>query len=216
MPDNEDDKKVKDLIDEATRADLERWFALPSFQQLAEQGKAPEPPPDDPEFAAVRKRRAEALAAIDPALLEAHRRRVEPPPDLIKFVASIELRVDPDLALFDQAMLSRQSTIADPREVEISDELRDDLAEKVPQALLRDLHRPETTFDKQFEVVDSAPDLRIDIATIVAEALTYTRIEFPRSTYQEACALVAGSRDELHKPWADLAKMNTPNRRVTE
>jgi len=216
MPDEQDDKKVKDLIDDGTRADLERWFALPSFQQLADEGKVAAPPPEDPEVAAFLKRRAELLAAVDPALLEAHRRRVEPPDDLLHFTPSLELRVDPSVMIFDEALLSRQSTIADPREVEIPDELRDDLAVSVPQALLRDLHRPETMFDKQFEVVDSMPDLRISIAAVVAEALTYTRLELPRSTYQQACALIAESRDELHKPWAELANMNLPNRRVTE
>src|SRR5690242_1899728 len=118
MPD-EDDKKVKELIDEATRADLERWFALPSFQQLADEGKqAAAPPAEDPGVAEVQKRRAELLAEVDPRLLEAIYRRTEPPPDLVHLPPPLELRIDPDVAIFDEALLSRQSTIADPRYVE--------------------------------------------------------------------------------------------------
>src|SRR5215510_8283576 len=92
----DDDKKVKDLIDAATRAELERWFGLPSFEQLAERGIQPQPPepPEDPEVATVRKRRNEAIAAIDPAMLEAHRLRVEPAHELIRPRPPVKLNVD--------------------------------------------------------------------------------------------------------------------------
>src|SRR5882724_9137742 len=98
MPEN-DDKKVKDFIDAATRAELEKWFGLPSYEQLAESGRhgglsAP-PPAEDPGVTAVRERREKAIAAVDPAMLEAHRRRIEPPEDLIKFRPSLEVHVDP-------------------------------------------------------------------------------------------------------------------------
>src|SRR6188474_613874 len=98
MADN-DDKKVKELIDDATRADLERWFGLPSFEQLADRGIAGEPPPaEDPEIAKAQKRQAAAIAAVDPAMLEAHRRRTTPPDDLFQFRPTLELRVDPEFA----------------------------------------------------------------------------------------------------------------------
>jgi len=78
MADNQDDKKVKDLIDEATRAELERWFRLPSFEQLPDQAVKPAPTDKEAERLAIRKRHDDAIAAVDPAMLEAHRRRVEP------------------------------------------------------------------------------------------------------------------------------------------
>src|SRR5688572_483859 len=125
--DNPDDKKVKELLDAATRAELERWFGLPSFQQVEE--KRPPPPPDeDPEVAAVRERRQKAIAAVDPALLEAHRRRTEPDESLyFKIDRDIDLQIDMQFGLVDHAMIERQLVIAEPREVEISDELKDDL-----------------------------------------------------------------------------------------
>lgn len=214
MADNQDDPKVKDLIDAATRADLERWFNLPSFEQLADQGVKPEPPPEDPAAAAVRKKRAEAVAAVDPALLEAHRRRVEPPADLIKFKATIDVRVDPDIAMLDLAMIERQHAVAEPREVEIPQDVQDDLHDCTPQALLRDLHRAELTFDKMFEIVESNAGQRFDIVAAVAEAMAtrWTLPPFGLSPFYEARALILELRDDRHRPWTDI-KM--PNRRVT-
>jgi hypothetical protein len=215
MADNENDKKVKDLIDAGTRADLERWFGLPSFEELADRGLKPEPPPEDPEMVAVRKHRADAIAAVDPALVEAHRRRTDPPPDLIKFKASIDVRVDPSIALLDLSMIERRHTIAEPRERERPMDLQDDLHDCTPQALLRDLHRPELTFEKIFEMVDMSADQRFDIVAVVAEAMRtrWTLPPFGLSPYQQARALLRELRNDRHRPWTDI-KM--PNRRVTE
>lgn len=208
-----DDKKVKDLIDAATRAELEKWFGLPSFESLGEQ--APEPPPDDPEVAAVRERRDKAIAAVDPAMVEAHRRRVEAPEALITFKPMIDVHVDPSVALFDMSMIERQHTIADPREVDIPPELQDDLHDCTPQALLRDLHRPELDFEKVFEVVDMAAEQRFDIVAAVNEAMA-TSWKLPRlgrSPFTEARELLLELRTERRRPWTDI-KM--PNRRVAE
>ena len=68
------EQTVKQLLDASTLAELERWFGLPSFQELADKG---EPPPRDPDLEAAREQRAKAIAAVDPELVEAHRRRVE-------------------------------------------------------------------------------------------------------------------------------------------
>jgi hypothetical protein len=214
MADNQEEKKVKDLIDAATRAELERWFSLPSFEQLADRGVKPEPPPEDLEVTAVRKRRAEAIAAVDPTLVEAHRRRTEPRADLVKFKASIDVRIDPGIARLDLAMLERQHSVAEPREIELPEELQDDLRECTPQALLRDLHRAELDFDKVFERVDMSAEQRFDIVAAVAQAMA-TRWTLPplgRSPFYEARALILELRDDRHRPWTDI-KM--PNRRVT-
>jgi hypothetical protein len=211
------DQKVKELLDAGTRADLERWFGMPSFEELADRGVKPvEPPPEDPEMAEVLRKRAEALAAVDPAWLEAHRKRTEPRADLIKFVPDLELRVDPDISTINLQMIENQHTIAEPREVEISEDLRDDLHDCTPQALLRDLHRPELEFEKIFEIVDAAAAQRIDIVATVAEAMR-TRWTLPPSfgatPLQEARALLKALRDDRHSPWTEI-KM--PGRTVTE
>ena len=215
MADN-DDKTVKELIDAATRADLERWFGLPSFQQLAEQ-QAPPKPAEDPEWTEFRKRRAAALAAIDPRLLEAHRRRVERQRELKLSRTEIEPRVRTDITLIDQAAIDRGHTIAEPRTYELPDDLETALAERTPQALLRDLHRPELSFDKMFEWFDPAAEDRVDLRAVIHEALAFrpSSIRKFESKVREARALLAEMRHERRKPWTALTS-KMPNRRVKE
>ena len=218
MAPEDEDKRVKDLITEATRADLERWFGLPSFTELAEQGKAVEPAADDPEMVRVREQREKALAAVDPAFVASIVQRVETNPEtLLELELTLDVHVDPDIALFDQAMADRAATIADPREVEISEELRDDLRECVPQALLRDLHRPETDFEKTFEVVDMAAEQRMDIVAEVDTAMR-TSWQLPplgRSPFVETRELLAEVRRERRRPWPEVwASLPLANRKV--
>ncbi|MBA3818557.1 MAG: hypothetical protein H0X17_06660 [Deltaproteobacteria bacterium] len=210
---SDDDKTVKQLIDAATRAELEKWFGLPSFDQVEEQ-RAREAPVEDPEIAAVRERRDRAIAAVDPGLLEAHRLRVEGCDTLIKFKSTIDVHVDPSVALLDLAMIDRQASIAEPREVEISDELREDLRDCTPQALLRDLHRPELDFDKVFEIVDYAAEQRLDAVAAVAEVMT-TRWKISTistSSWAEGREILRALRIERHQPMTD-ALASLPNRR---
>src|SRR5512140_802992 len=94
--DDHPDPKVKDLlagkslsevVDEATARELERWFGLPSFEQLAEQ---PPPAEDDPETIAARERSDRAAAQVDPKLLASIRSRtLDNPESLIKFVPKL-------------------------------------------------------------------------------------------------------------------------------
>jgi len=213
----DDDKKIKELLDPKTRADLERWFAMPSFEQLAERGVVPAPPPreEDPEIAARRKRRDEALAAADPGLIEAHRARTSVSDTVSKFKLMVEPRVDPSIALLDVSMIDRGGVIAEPRERELPFEIQDDLRACAPQALLRDLHRPELDFEKVFEVVDAVAEQRLDAAEAVAEVMrTRWTMEIPKqSPLAEARDLIKTLRDDRHRPWTEI---RMPNRTVTE
>ena len=219
-PDDQDDaseKTVKELISDATRAELEKWFGLPSFEQLAEEGKQPAPS-EDAEMVAVRERREKALAAIDPALVERIHYRTEVKPEtLLELELTLDVHVDPDIALFDESMAARAATIAEPREVEISEDLRDDLKECVPQALLRDLHRPETDFDKTFEVVDVAAEQRMDIVAEVATAMrtSWALPPLGKNPFTETRELLAEVRRERKQSWPALfAALPLPNRKV--
>jgi len=216
MAPDDDDKRVKDLLDEGTQADLERWFGLPSFEQLAQE-QAPAPA-EDPEVAAVREQRAKAIAAVDANLLERIIDRIERRPEqLLGFEPLIDVHVDPDIAQFDQKMADNVATFADPREVEISDELKDDLKECTPQALLRDLHRPELDFEKTFEVVDAAASQRLDIVAEVASAMR-TSWKLPplsASPFVESRRLLDEARADRKKPWTE-AVVGMPNRTVQE
>jgi hypothetical protein len=216
MPDNDDndDKKVKDLLDAATQADLARWFGLPSFEQLAEQGGTPSPPSnEDPEFAERRKRQNEALAAVDPAWLDAFDRRITALRDVVKPLPPLEMHIDPAIARFDHAMLEQRSSIAEPREVERPSDLSDALAERTPQALLRDLHRPELDFYKVFERVDVIAEYRVDLAATITEVMAPRAPLSPVTPFRDCRALLLELRAERHQPWINI---EMPLRRVTE
>lgn len=213
--DKQVDQTVKELIDSATRADLERWFGLPSYEALAEQGVHPEPPAEDPKFAERRKRQDTALAAVDPALVEAHRRRTDGLADTIKPPPELAVRVDPGIVQLDTAMIAQRSAIAEPRDFVRPPDLEDDLRDCTPQALLRDLHRPELYFDKEFQRVDLMEAYRIDIARDIDEVMaTSTRLPPPPTPlFDEGYALLQELRAERKQPWINI---EMPRRRVTE
>lgn len=216
MSDNQDnDTKVKDLLDSDTRAELERWFGLPSFEQLAEQGIVPTPSAEDPEIVERRKRQDEALANVDPAWLEAHRLRIESMSAIVTPLPPLELHVDRDISRFDHGMIEHAASVAEPREVERPEDVAEAMAESTPQALLRDLHRPELDFYKAFERVDVVSDFRVDLAATITEAMTPSQA-LPQSgatPFQETCALLRELRAERRQPWINI---EMPRRRVTE
>lgn len=224
MPgDNDDDRKVKDMIDAATRAELERWFGLPSFDQVAEE-QAKEQAKEqavvgalaDPEVQRVAKQREAALAEIDPALVAAIYARTDDHHDrIIQFRPSLEVHVKEDFGVVDEALIEK--AVAEPREYELGDELREAMQECTPQALLRDLHRPEPDFDKQFEIVDITAEQRIDIVAEVKSAMA-TSWKLPPL---EASPLVASRADidEVRqiraRPWTSYLHVMR-NRQVRE
>jgi len=220
MADN-DDKTVKELIDAATRAELEKWFSLPSFQQLPAQeaaATAARPPSaQEEERAAYIKKVDAALAAVDPKMLEAHGRRVARLTAQRAFTAVIDTHIDPSIMKFDETMAEHAHTIAEPRTYEMPSDRDENLAEATPQALLRDLHRPELFFEKTFEVVDVAEQNRVDRNAIIAEALAFRRASLDRreSRFREARAMVLEVRKDRRRPWTELIQ-HMRNRRVKE
>jgi hypothetical protein len=219
MGDNDKDPKVKALIesgapltevvDAATAEALQRWFGLPSFESL------PPPTPDDAEIAAVLERRAKAIAAVDPALVELLVRRHGSPDAMLQFKADLEVRVDPSCARTDYTMVDRTIAFSEPREVDIPAALQDDLRECTPQALLRDLHRAELAFDKVFELVDMAAEQRFDIVAVVNEAMA-ANWKLPAlggSPFHEGVRLMAEAAAIRRTPPTDIPR---PNRRIQD
>ncbi len=218
MSTDDDDKRVKDILDAGQMAALERWFGLPSFDQLAEQGKPAAEPEIDPEVLEVRRKREAAMAAVDPALLQRILFRVEENPETLRnFEAKIDVHVREDVGMFDATMAEKGFSLAEPREVEISEDLRDDLKDCTPQAQLRDLHRPETFFDKLFEIVDPIAEERVDLVAEIATAMR-TRWTLPRrelGPFDEGMALWREARTDRYRSWTE-ALLKMPNRRVEE
>jgi hypothetical protein len=201
-------------VDAATQAELARWFGLPSVEVAREQGMDL---PEDPELVAYLEARARALAAVDPRLVEASRRRTDDATEaMYMFNAIIDIRIKTEMGCFDYAMADRQAFAVEPREREISEELRDDMKDVAPQALLRDLHRPESDFEKVFELIDHAAAQKYDIVAEVADAMkTNWRLPpLPEITpLEEQRRLLAEDRATRRRPWIELPMRN---RTVTE
>ena len=198
-------KSMADVVDLATQRELQTWFALPSFQQVTET----QPVAEDPEIVEVRERRAKACAAVDPALLEwIHVRTEVTPETLLHNTFHVDIHLDPSIVQFDIDAAERQLKHAEPREVEIGEELKDDLKECTPQALLRDLHRPELVFEKLFEVVDVAAEQKLDIVAEVDAAMKMN-LRLPPlglSPFEEERRLLVGDRANRRLPWTKLRK----------
>ena len=219
MDDDPNDKRAKDVLaselDAQTQADLQRWFGLPSFDKVAEQGGTTEE--QDIELMLRQERQQKAIDAVDPALLEAHRRRTEPADNLLPFKATIELVIDPSIAKLDTTMIA--AAVAEPRQRERPEELEDDLKDCTPQALLRDLHRPEIDFDKTFEIVDMAAEQRFDVVAEVAAAMaTSWKLELGGLTgigpWNEAREVLQGFKRGIRSPWQTMfSEQPLPNRR---
>jgi hypothetical protein len=205
-PDDNDDRKVKELLDPAAIADLERWFTLPSFTQLAERGVRPEPQEESPEVAAMLKARANALASIDPVLLADHIRRMDLAGGMVRPLPPFELAVDATMTSIDFSIGDRQRVIAEPRDYERPFDLEDQLADKAPQALLRDLHRPELVFDKIFELVDPGAAQRLDGIALVNEvmATSWRAPAFAAFATELAREAMNELRAIKRRPWTDF------------
>ena len=198
---------LAEVIDAKTRAELERWFSLPSFTEVVER---PKPKlDDDPDVAAILESRKNALAAVDPDLLARIWARNEyhiavlPPPK------PFALYIDPTIARLDHRMIDQAATIAEPRQVEIPPQLEDDLKDCAPQALLRDLHRPEEDYQKAFEWKDPLGELRVDARELVAAAMRVSPKLTPEgSPLNEARSLIAGLRALRLLPTDEIPRRN--------
>ena len=217
MATDDDDKRVKDVLGEVNLADLQRWFGLPSYTALEEEGKLAQLPADDP-YKEARERREKALAAVEPWFLNAILQRHEKPWSLIKFQVVIDVKVKVDMELFDESMATTRLT-AEPREVERPETIEDSLKECTPQALLRDLHRVESYFDRQYEVYDSEAHQRFNIVDEVARMMA-TDLKLPPLDDlpgTDLKVIMADSIAERTRPWTELPKRNRMvNRRIEE
>jgi hypothetical protein len=206
---------LDDVVDLATRRELERWFGLPSADAL---DAAKIELPKDPELESALMRRRVAIENVDRALLAAIEDRVADRSDrLIQFKPNLELRIDPDTAFFDAAMIEKLAVVADPREVERPEDLADEMKSSAPQALLRDLHRPVTDFTLTFEHVDIAAEQRLDIVAEVKAAMS-TSWKLPplgRSPWLESRELLEAARILRKQSWPALwDSMTLANRRA--
>ena len=100
------------------------------------------------------------------------------------------------------------------REREIPPDLEDVLWTTTPQALLRDLHRPETAFVVGPHEFEHAPLIRTDAGATESAAFRLTcfasyRIPLDEFIYASGAAQIAmrALREVLARPWTDAPKL---------
>lgn len=215
MATDDDDKRVKDMLGDASMADLQRWFGLPSYTELEEKGKTAELPPDDP-YKEAREKRDKALSAVEPWFLAAIHQRHEKPWTLLMYEQTIDVKLRLDMALFDDSMVTARGA-ADPREMQRPEDIEDQMQDVTPQALLRDLHRVESFFEKQYEVQGDAEQHKL-FADDAAEMMkTDLKLRLDVLPGTDLRVIMADTIDERKRPWAELPKRNRmPNRRIQE
>lgn len=155
----EDPQAHSEALDPETLAQLHQWFGLPSAMDLPPQESPPE----------HEVRRAAAVAAVEPWFLRYVQRLADRLPRMFEEAQHTPL-IDTTRETVAEAFQGA-GRIGEPREIEISYLLEDDLKERVPQALLRDLHRVEETFSlylEQTPLAEPIPDVRLHIAAAIA------------------------------------------------
>jgi hypothetical protein len=194
-------------------AQLEAWFGRPSMTELVETGEARLDMWGrliDPE--AERKRaeaRERAAEAIEPAMIALIERHVPAGDRLIQFHASLEVHIDP--ASFERPLITLNRP--DILEVERPEDLVDAMREATPQALLRDLHRPEEEFSIQYErsePVESDADPFAEARRAIAAGYKYAPEMRSMSQARDALRPL---REAKASVWSEI---RTPTRKTDE
>lgn len=208
---------------------LSRWFGLPSFTQLAEDG-APAPAEGDDAIAdfdsifanvpgfyispedikKTQEARQRALAAVEPALLDHLERHLGNADALRVFRPSLEVRVTPER--FERRFVTNAAV--DVSDAPTPDWLAEALRQNVPQALLRDLHRP--VYERQVDEGDpfaqpEAPfDPLGDVRAVVATRYRFTTVDHGLPVAREGLDELAAIKASR---WSEI---RTHNRRVAD
>ena len=198
-------EQLEQQMDAATIAQLASWFDMPNLAVAQEQAELVAQESDEERQLAERaKRKADACAAADPRLLHyvaRHERAqivVAPTFDVKSFVD--ESIVNPVV----RAQLERQAAATpDVSEYEQPQDVYNIVHEhNAPQALLRDLYRPETEFNATLESpFEELPDM--DPTRQVREAIReHIKTEWPEARTMDLGAEGrAAGKAIMSEPW---------------
>lgn len=196
----------REELDPATVAQLAAWFGAPATGvAVPESGAAPQPL-EESLWDERREVHRHLEAALDEKLAKRLESWTEKSAGLTHLPPPMTLTIERQLAKLDMDMWRVRSveTVEHERPEDISDGIR----EPVPQAVLRDLHRPVMTWP--YLLMDQA--LGIDVAgtrsieSIRETTSTSYRVRMERELI--ASQLVYRDRsefmDELNQPWEDI------------
>lgn len=199
-PDAGADEALDDDLDPATIAQLAAWFGPPQAQEWH-----PPEPAEDPRIRTLRERRQRAMAAVDPAFLARLEAKPAEAEALLRLPEPMTLSIErTPLAKLDLGAW-KLSMGHDLREHERPEDIADALQERTPQAILRDLHRPEMywqiTLQPQTLDMDIAGErARTRVKEIISTRYTAHRDEMPISGRLAARAM-AELHSRLDEPW---------------
>ena len=189
-------------LDPATIAQLAAWFGAP----LPSQDAGPRPGfGEDPEILEVRERRHRAAASVEPEFLAQFEAKPAEAEALLRLPEPLRLSIEErPLAKLDMdawnLVLSQEI-----REHERPDDIIDALQERTPQAILRDLHRPEMYWQLTMHSISLGVDTAGTRGRARIEAAIHTRYAFHRSEMPLATRLasegMAELRSRLAEPW---------------
>jgi hypothetical protein len=194
-------------------AQLEAWFGRPSMTELVETGEVRLDMWGRPIDAEVERRRASAreraIEAVDPGMVDRLERHIPAGDRLLRFHASLEVHIDP--APFERPLITLNRP--DITEVERPEDLDDAMRECTPQALLRDLHRPDEEFSIQYErpePVESDADPFAEARRAIAAGYKYAPEMRCLSQAQDALRPLREAKTSV---WAEI---RTPTRTTDE
>jgi hypothetical protein len=149
---------LEDKLDPVTIAQLAAWFDLPSFAELEERRQA-EDVPTDPVYARRKEVHARLAQEIDPTIVARMEARTTAGDPLIRLPPPMEIRLGEDIRTSKPEQNDYMGVIGEPRELDLPSWLDDVFREQTPQAILRDLHRPELDYQLYFERIEHQPTL---------------------------------------------------------
>jgi hypothetical protein len=201
----DDPDTYREALDPTTLAELQRWFGLPSAMELPVE---PEPQSD------LSPRRRAAINNVDPGLLKYVQRVADRLPEMVE-IPNLDLHMDEAMTTGPE-QFSAAGRLGEPPPYDLPNDIEFSLREVVPQALLRDLHRPEQYFDLYLERSETA-EVILDVHANVVSAFAYREQERHLPQWQAELPLsIAERTTAIHAvPWATLSRAERAARSST-
>lgn len=219
-------EELEEQLDPRTLAELASWFVRPSRVEVEEaiesRGRFARNDQLDPiaalgmsmgvldieESTAQKEAREAAMAAVEPRMVDLLERHERTPERLVKPRPDVKFHVDDTVVpRWIRSLLETDEDggprVAEARVLQRSpdiDALLDN--DNAPQAVLRDLHRPEETFDRRLEPAFPPPPPEEDMTFAIRDALRWRPEPLPR--LERALSPRAEWGDVYTGPWAEL------------
>lgn len=191
-------------LDPQTVAQLAAWFGTPAVGDDLPMTEAQQA---EAEYLDNRQKNREKIEdAADPAFLAKFEAKRSQGDSFIKLPEALTLPIETALSKFDLDTWGLPTV--ELREVERPDEIIDGLRETVPQALLRDLHRPVFGWQPLFLPVDVGVDIGGADATRATHELVVTpyqvRMDEQPIASKDGAALLEDLQHRLDEPWDEI------------